>query len=373
MRINQKRMVQTFMELVSIDSPSRHERHMADRLIRDLSEIGFVVSEDDSAGKIGGDCGNLFAVWRGDADLPVLLFCGHMDTVQPANGKRAVLDPDKTIRSAGDTVLGADDLSAVAAILEACRTIRDSGLRHRSIELLLSVSEETYCLGASVFDFSKVTAKEGYVLDYEGAQGQAVLSAPSILRFQAEIFGKASHAGFAPEMGVNAIAAAASAVARMKSGRVKEGLTLNIGKISGGLLTNIVPEYCMVEGEIRGVDHPAALALAKEVQSAFQAACGEFHAKLAFAYDCLIRAYSVSESSSVVQRYFDVCHARGYKTECVHTLGGSDNNILAANGITGVVLPSAMHACHSCSEYTTVDELSELTEIVMDLMLSLRA
>lgn len=365
-------MVQTFMDLVSIDSPSRHERRMADRLTRALREIGFSVFEDDAGSKIGGDCGSLFATRKTDADLPPLLFCAHMDTVQPANKKRAVLDPNGTIHSAGDTVLGADDLSAVTAILEAVRTLRDSGRFHRSIELLFSVSEETYCAGSSVFDFSKITAKEGYVLDYEGTLGQAAVSAPSIFHFQAEIFGRASHAGFAPEKGVNAVAAAAHAIERIQTGRIADGLTLNIGKICGGLQTNIVPESCIVEGEIRSINHQAALAQADRVQNAFQTASGEFHAKSAFSCDCLVQAYNVPETSTVVQRYFDVCRARGYKTESVHTLGGSDNNVLASNGITGIVIPSAMHACHSCSEYTTVEELTDLSELVIDLILDQR-
>lgn len=373
MKINQSRMVQTFLDLVSIDSPSRHERPMADHLTNALRETGLSVSEDDAGGKIGGDCGNLFAVWKSDVDLPPLLFCAHMDTVQPANGKHAVLDENGTIHSSGDTVLGADDVSAITALLEAVRTIRESGQPHRSIELLFSVSEETYCVGASAFDFSRITAQESYVLDYEGAQGRAVVSAPTILHFQAEIFGKAAHAGFAPEIGVNAIAAAARAIARIPTGRIAEGLTLNIGKIQGGLLSNIVPDHCIVEGEIRGIGHEAALALADRVRNAFQAASDELHAKLAFACDCLVRAYRICETSSVVQRYFDVCRKRGFKTECVQTLGGSDNNVLAANGITGIVIPSAMHGCHSCCEYTTVDELTQLAEITMDLMLDMRA
>lgn len=211
------------------------------------------------------------------------------------------------------------------------------------------------------------------MLDYEGAPGQAAVAAPSILHFKAEIFGKASHAGFAPEMGVNAIAAAAHAIVRMKTGRVSEGLTMNIGKINGGLLTNIVPDYCVVEGEIRSFVHQAALVQAEWVQSAFRAACDECRAELAFSCECLVQAYSVPASSAVVQHYFDVCRKRGFPTECVQTLGGSDNNVLAAHGISGIVVASAMHACHSCSEYTTADELTELTEIVMGLMLDLRA
>ncbi len=369
MKINQNRLIHTFTKLVSIDSPSRRERRMADFLSAELRKIGFAVFEDDAGRKLGGDSGNLYAKWTAERRLPPLLFCAHMDTVRPAVGKQAVVDPCGTVRSAGDTVLGADDLSAVASILEALRTVYESGARHRNIELLLTVSEETYCAGSAVFDFSNIAAKEAYVLDYEGAMGQAVIAGPTIFRFKAEIAGKAAHAGFAPEQGVDAVAAAARAVSRIKTGRVTSALTLNIGRIDGGLLTNIVPDHCTVEGEIRSSSHAAALAQAERVRKEFQTACDALHARLIFSNDCLMQAYEISEDSPVLQRYFAVCRKRGYQTESVRTFGGSDNNILAANGIDGVVIASAMHACHSCAEHTSIRELTQLSEIVLDLML----
>lgn len=79
-------------------------------------------------------------------------------------GKKAVLHEDGTITSDGSTVLGADDLSGVCAILEALTSLKEDGTPHRPLELLFDVAEETYCAGIRQFDFSRLKSKEAYVL-----------------------------------------------------------------------------------------------------------------------------------------------------------------------------------------------------------------
>lgn len=368
MQINRERLVQSFFTLTAIDSPSLGERAMADELKRRLLALGFTVSEDSAGETIGGSCGNLYAVLRGGGSLPPLLLCAHMDTVQPAQNKRAVLESDGTIHSAGDTVLGADDVSAISAILESVQTLLEHNALKRDIEVLFTVSEETYGSGAAAFDCSVIRSKEAYVPDFDGLHGQAVVAAPTILSFRAEITGKASHAGFAPEQGVSAISAAARAIDSLRLGRITDDLTRNIGTIHGGLLTNIVPEACAVEGEIRASVHAEALDCLEETRQSFETACGAFGANLNFTSKCLVTAYHTPEDAPVVQRYFRACEKFGLKTEAVRTFGGSDNNILALRGISGIVIPSAMHACHSSAEYTSVSELERLAELLMELL-----
>jgi tripeptide aminopeptidase len=170
MQINRERLVQSFFALTAIDSPSSGSAH-GDELKRRLLALGFTVSEDSAGETIGGSCGNLYAVLRGGGVLPPLLLCAHMDTVQPAQDKRAVLESDGTIRSAGDTVLGADDVSAISAILEAVQTLIEHNALQRDVEVLFTVSEETYGTGAMAFDCSVIRSKEAYVPDFDGVHG----------------------------------------------------------------------------------------------------------------------------------------------------------------------------------------------------------
>ena len=371
--IQPQRLADTFAALVAIDSPSYGEREMADALMSRLKVLGVDVEEDTAGAAIGGSCGNLHGLLPGTLDLPPLLLCAHMDTVAPAHGKQAVLEADGTIHSAGDTVLGGDDLAAVAVILEVLTALRESGLPHRPVELLFSVAEEAYCVGASAFDFGKLKSREAYVLDCEGALGEAVVAAPTILEFTARVLGKAAHAGFSPEAGISAVVTSARAMAAVKSGRVAADTTLNFGLIQGGLATNIVPDQCTVRGEIRSSDHQRALEQLSLVRRAFSDACEEAGAQLEFSEKCFLRAYRLPETAPVVQRYFRACRARGYETRAVTSFGGSDNNQLSAHGIQGIVVPSAFHLCHSCREYTSVQELTAVAEVTADLVLSREA
>ena len=219
-------------ELVSIDSPSLEEREMADTLKAKFAEIGVNFTEDHTQEQTGSNAGNLFARIPGSIDGAPVLFAAHMDTVEPAKGKKAVFHDDGTVTSDGTTVLGADDLAGVTAIYEAVRHITEAGAPHSPIEILISTGEELYCKGANAFDYSQVQAKEAYVLDLSGAIGAAAYAAPTLVSFKAEIQGKAAHAGFHPEDGINSIQAAARAVPpQLPQGHVDESTTANIGKI----------------------------------------------------------------------------------------------------------------------------------------------
>ena len=179
LNINSQRLTALFCELVAVDSPTYGERAMADLLTGKLEALGFTVTEDDSAAVLGGNAGNLIATMPGQLDLPPLLLCAHMDTVAPAFGKKAIVEPDGRIHSAGDTVLGADDLAAVAAIIEAVTVLKEQGIPHRPLELLISAAEENYCRGANALDKALLKAKEAYILDLDAPVGTAAVSAPS--------------------------------------------------------------------------------------------------------------------------------------------------------------------------------------------------
>ncbi len=370
MTIDKERLIKEFTRLVSIDSPSLLEREMGDYLKNKLEELGFAVTEDDAGNKLGGNCGNIYGFWEGREDLEPLLFCVHMDTVEPSRGKQAVLGADGVIRSKGDTVLGADDFAGIAAILEALYTIKEKRLEHRPIEVLFTVAEEIYCKGAKVFDYSKIKSKEAYVLDLTGAVGGAAYQAPSILSLNIEVNGKASHAGFVPHMGIHAIQAAADAIAKLKLGHIDDITTLNIGVIQGGLATNIVPALCVVGGEIRSYSHKKAMEAAQEVKKQFERSAEAFKATVKFEVITNCQAYETPKEHSVVRRFEEACRTLHIPSSLKQTFGGSDNNAMSEHGITGIVLACAMNQCHSCEEYTTVEELVKIAELTRVLMTS---
>ena len=201
-KVNEQRAVDEFQELTAIDAPSFGERQMADRLIVKLKELGFKIEEDNAGEHFGGNAGNLYAYLPGDLPGDPVLLSGHMDTVEPSKGKKGIIGEDGVIRSAGKAVLGADDVAGLVEILEGIRSVKEAGVPHRDIEILFAIAEELYIKGSSVFDFSKVRAKEAYVLDISGPVGSAAYKAPSLISFQVVVTGKASHAGFDPEHGI---------------------------------------------------------------------------------------------------------------------------------------------------------------------------
>ena len=368
MPINRERILSRFGQLVSIDAPSYGERAMADELTRQLTALGYDVLEDQAGEAIGGNAGNLIVKVPGTIDLPLLLFSGHMDTVEPAKGKCAQIHPDGTITGDGTTVLGADDAAALTAILEALTVMREDQIPHRPLEIVFAVAEEPYTIGSHQLDFSRLSAKEAYVLDMDGEIGTAALQAPSILYFQVEFIGKSAHAGMTPELGIHAIGAAANAIDRIPMGHVDERTTINIGTIQGGLATNIVPDTCVFEGEIRGFDHEAALHSLQQVKEICQSSAERFGAQVDFRHEIRTVAYCHSEDSRAAKRFTKVCRKLGLPVKLGQIFGGSDNNTFAEHGIQGLVLASAMHQCHSCQEYTTAKELEQLCKLTLALM-----
>ena len=367
--IQKERLISLFKRLVEIDNPSRGERKICDSIIQVLKENQIVPKEDDSAEKIGGTAGNLYAYIEGSLDLPPILFSAHMDTVEPSCGKKALISQEGIITSEGATVLGADNISGISVILEALSALKESGLPHRPIEILFDVSEETYCTGISNFNFTNIRSKEGYVLDLDGPVGRAAYQAPSILSFRAEFHGKATHAAFSPEHGIHGIKAAAKAISRIECGKVNNTI-VNIGTITGGIADNIVPDSCTITGEVRSFSHKDASRQLLIIERAVKRGAEEFGATWDFTSNTLCIAYCVAPEQLVAKRFKNVCASLGLQPRLEQTFGGSVNNHFVLHGMNGIVIAPGMNSCHSLNEYTTVEELERAANLTLSLMLS---
>jgi len=374
MRVNDKSVIDRFIELALIDGESFNERLVADYLITEFQKLGVQLCEDDTAAKIGGKCGNLygFAEGRGKyADSEPVLFCAHMDTVAPGNNKKIIINDDGTIISDHTTVLGADDRVGIAGIIEAYTGVLKEGLDHPPIEFLFTVSEEVYGLGSAALDYSRIRSRIAFAPDCSGEYGVYSSCEPTLISFEVHIKGKASHAGYEPEKGINAIAVAAAAISRIKQGWADDHTTLNIGTIEGGSVTNAVPENCLTKGEIRSGVHEDAYRTMDLVESIFSE-----EAKRAGAEICIDKKERISvyrkdpeaAAGSALDRYKRALEKQGRIAAAKKSFGGSDINSLIKNGIDGLNIYGPMHNIHTTEEYTTVQEIVDFTELIKILM-----
>ena len=367
--IKKERILKEFEELISIDSLSFAEREMADRLKEKLTGLGFEVREDNAGAQENGTAGNVYGYLKGTLPGDPILFSAHMDTVCPGIGKKMFLDEATgKIESGKDTILGADDVTGLVEILEAVRHLQEEKIPHRDMEVIFPIAEELYIKGTDAFDFSQVKAKEAYVLDMGGAPGMAALRAPSLISFTVKMHGKASHAGFAPEQGIHAIRAVSLAISKIEQGHVDEDSTLNIGKISGGEGTNIIPELCICEGEIRSYSHEKALALMEKLTKTFEDAAAEVGATAEVTSDIRLIAYDIPKDTPVVKHFIDACEKLGLAGTLTETFGGSDNNNFVLHGIQGIVLSSGMYEAHSVKEYTYIQDMVSGAGLVAELL-----
>ena len=377
MSVDKVSIIEDFKKLVAFDSTSYHEKELARYLKDRLIELRLEVSEDNAGQRLREedesrkDAGsNIYGYLKGDVAGEPILFSSHLDTVSPGVGKKAVVNDDGRITSEGKTVLGADDVSGIVAILEALRVIREKKLHHPDIEILFTVAEEPYCSGSRFVEYDRLRSKTGYVLDLTGAVGTAANSAPSIISLNIIVKGKAAHAGFEPEKGINALNIAVEALSKLQTGRIGNDLTVNFGTIQGGSGKNIVPEEVVIEGEIRGFDHEKALEQVENIREIFKKSANKYQGEIEFCFTEHIRSYSVSEKEPVVKRFLKAAGNVELSVEpcCITTYGGSDANRFNENGIKTIVVACAMENCHSTDEFTTIEELERAAKLTLNLM-----
>jgi len=362
--VSDARLLDTFLELVRIDSPPGYEAAAAQYCESVLRDLGFDVHFDDSAAATRSDTGNLIATLPGTAP-GVLALSAHLDVVEPCRGIRPVVS-DGIIFSAGPTVLGADDRAGLAATLEAARRLVESGEAHPGLRVIFTVQEEVGLLGAKSLRPEDVECDLCLVLDAAGSPGGIVVAAPTHYTFSAEFLGRACHAGVCPEEGVSAITAAASAISRMELGRLDDATTANIGSIHGGTVTNVVAGRCTVTGECRSLHPDRVEAVREAMDAAMRAAASESGATVDIAWHLEYRGFSHAGDSAEVRLVSSACAAAGREPRTFRTGGGSDANVLAEMGVSVLALACGMDAVHGVDEQIAVVDLEALVRIVVE-------
>ena len=372
-----RRLHATFESLCRIPSPTGDERAVADWLTRELGAMGLEVDEDDAGRSVGANAGNLLVRiperngggerGAGGGGVGVLL-CAHMDTVPLTAPLEPVLVDDGWENSR-DGILGADNKAAVAALVELARflTGADRGL-DVAVELLFTVSEETGLRGAQAFDVGRLRSDFGYVFDHATPLGEIVVASPTHMRLVAEIRGRAAHAGLHPELGVSAIRAAARAVVAMPQGRLDLETTANVGTIAGGTATNVVPERCRLEAEVRGIDQDRVDAVLTESIDAVQEAVDEASCDVDLAVERLFSAYRLRSNDRSVGVAEQALSSIGYEPRLIVSGGGSDANAFRAAGFPCTNLANGTERAHEPGERVSVVALEGGLELAVALL-----
>jgi tripeptide aminopeptidase len=347
-----------FVRLARIASPTGAEREVADVVKRYLVDLGLGVHEDGSAPVTGCGCGNLVARIPGRGEAPPIALCAHLDTV-PVERAPQVVVADGFVRTDGATVLGADDKAALAVILVLARGLVAQPPAG-DVELVFTPGEEAGLLGAKALNLGRLTAQRVFVLDSDGAPGALVAASPTQKRIAAEFRGTAAHAGIAPERGRSAIVAAARAVAAMRLGRLDEETTANIGILRGGTAANVVAERCSLEGEARSHD---AVKVTEQTEHMVQAIAAEAAAAgvdVEIGVHEAFRGYRHEADSPLLAIGTEAAALAGLQARRVDGGGGSDANVFNAAGLPALTLGVGFENAHSSQERMSLERLGEL-------------
>jgi tripeptide aminopeptidase len=374
--VNHDRLKQFFLELVRIDSLSRHERDVAIRLQRELESAGARCRYDNAGERVRGNTGNLIARIDGTvAGVAPLLLSAHMDTVAPGEGVKPIVEGD-IIRTDGSTVLGGDDKSGCAVICEVVHQLRERNIPHGPLDVVFTICEEIGLQGARNLDLSMIEAREGLVFDSD-SPGCLFVSGPAAVGMRFTIKGLEAHAGAFPERGISAIKIAAEAIAGMRLGRIDDETTANLGVIEGGRAINIIPNEVTVRGEARSRDAAKLQAQIEHMTERFRDAVARasvvldgkrFEASLDHAVHRSYEGISIPEDAPIVKKVIVAAARAGRTIRPAGSGGGCDANVFNRRGLVVANFGTGMRDIHTVREWLDVNDMIASAEVTLELV-----
>ncbi|PIC66126.1 peptidase M20 [Sporosarcina sp. P21c] len=366
--VDEKRLLDLFLELAKIDGPSGKEQKVADYLVKALPELGFTFEFDEAHKEFGGQVGNLIAYKEGtDSSVAPVFFSTHMDTVLSTKDLKPVIK-DGVIYSDGTTILGADDRAALAAYLEGVRAVIESGIPHGPIELVLTVNEQPGLVGARHLDYSKPKSKFGYIFDSSGNVGQTILKGPYSSRIWMKVKGNAAHIALNSEEGNNAFILAAAGLLKLNLGEIDDETLANIGVIEGGELTSIIPGEVTVAGEVRSFSKDKLDKQLQHMEDAMRKAVEDRGGSVDVKIEKKYSGFAIPEDHILTKTVLDASANISVDPYLTQTLGGADTNVLNENGLTCLTLGNGFQNIHSFRECISIENLTNTGKLTAALI-----
>jgi glutamate carboxypeptidase len=245
------RVLATIRRYVEIESPSRHEpgiRQLAGTIITDLQDTGASVALTEAPG-YGA---HVVASMAGQTSEAPVVILSHMDTVHPIG--TLVTQP---FRVNGERAEGPgiyDMKAGIAVAVEAMRLLgRRATKPRRPVRFVITCDEEIGShsslpiITETVRDAAAVLVTEPCI-----SGGLVKTQRKGVLTYRVDVTGRASHAGVAPQTGVNAIVELCNQIGRIYAMAKPElGTTVNAGVITGGTASNVVAAHASAEIDVR--------------------------------------------------------------------------------------------------------------------------
>lgn len=371
--INKNRLINTFISLIKIHSPSKSEKNVADFLIKKLKNLGVnKLYLDNNFNNYNGSAPVIFAKFDGNLPGEGITLCAHMDVIEPSKNVIPLIEND-IIKSDGTTTLGGDDKAGIASILETIEFIKENNLNHKDIFIIFTPCEENGLLGAKSINWDNIPkdvfpAKNIIVVDNAGKAGIIAHSAPTKYNFNFTIFGKKAHAGIEPEKGVNSISVASEIISNFKTGRIDSLTTSNISKITSDFANNVVPDFCYFEGEIRGHSETTVLNILNNYENICKNICNKNNAKFKFESKCDFPVLKSTDNLYFAKSFERVYKSLGTETSLVSIGGGSDSNVFSKQGFNSIIVGVGMYKVHTLNEYLVLKDLFITTEAIIKFL-----
>src|SRR6201985_2870901 len=350
------------MRFLGIEGVTGKEAAIGRELAAALQDVGVpreAIRLDDANMRIPAptETGNLIVDLPGRGAMhnqPRVLFMTHMDTVPLCAGAKPKLSGRRIVNQA-KTALGGDNRCGCGVLVTLAAELATQNLAHPPITLLFCVREESGLWGARHVKTEELGSPV-MAFNYDGSSAANVtIGAVGADRWQVEIFGRASHAGGAPERGISSTMILALALADVKAGgwfgKVVKGKrqgTSNVGPVTGGEgrpagdATNVVTDYVHVRGESRSHDSKFFKEITKAYKAAFQKAAKRVKnsegksGRVKFKAETDYYPFRRKDSLPIVKRAAEAVAAVGGTASIRAANGGLDANWMVRHGVPPV-------------------------------------
>jgi tripeptide aminopeptidase len=360
-------MYKELLELLTTDSASGKENKIAQLVISKLTKLGFAIIQDDAGKTFGGECGNVLGIREGT--LPgSLLLCSHMDRVPNGLGIKPI-EKEGILYSDGSTILAADDISGVCAILAGLRKVLATGIALPRLEVLFTVGEETGLNGAKAMDMSKLKSRIGYIFDSPGPVGRFVHAAPGRYGLRVDITGRAAHAGNEPEKGIDAAKIMCDMISTLRQGRLDEISTANFPILrTGTTAANVVCDNAWFEGETRSRDLKRLTEYIKYFEEHCTKVAAEHGAGIKITKSEDMKPFTIPEEAQVLQIAKVACTALALNCKIDVGGGGMDANIFNGKGLSTVGVATGYTKNHTKQEQLVLADFFKAGELAAELI-----